>query len=887
MIPILFFGEATAFNTNGIGRLAECISCTVTEERNGIYECEFSYPITGRRYDDIKEGRLIVCTHDDKQDLQPFRIYRRSAPINGIVTFNARHISYDLSSVILKPFEAATIAAAFNGLRTNSMNENKFTFWTDKATTADFKVAVPVSIKEILGGVEGSILDVFGGGEYEWDKFTVKLYQTRGTDSGVTIRYGKNLMDITHEIDVGDLYTAVVPYWQDSTTGEVVYGDIVYGPAATSDSQRWNEENNVVMTDENGNLFDFTYSRPVVVPMDLTQEFGMDVVPTLAQLKAKALTKLRNGQAYIPKENIKVDFVQLWQTDEYADVAVLQRVGLCDTVSVYYPALGVKAEKQKVIKVVYNVLLDRYDSMEIGVAQTSFAQVVTGQVNEALSHAVTIDVMSAAIESATDLITGGRGGHVVFQMDADGKPQEIYIMDTEDVNTAVHVLRMNVNGIGFSSNGINGPYASAWTLDGRFVADFITTGNLNASLITTGAMSADFIQGGTLSLGQLNNRGGILEIRDGNGNVIGRWTNEGISVSKGVISGPSIALGGNNNESGLMQIYNASGQLIGFWDNTGIHISSGSITGSTIRSDHTTYSDSYLQLKNCMLDAYYQGTRIYTLELDGGRIFERIRTGGKTFYLYGSDASDYILFSGATNDYDRFRFNNGLRISGGGSVSIYENPTSSSPTSRDRTASILAINRQAGGSQFLNMVMLGSAQLYQRVGYSEIVLAPGGTSSGTIYVYGGLVCSGTKNRVVKTDNYDERLLYAYETPSPMFGDVGSGETDDEGLCVISIDDTFAETIFSKSYHVFLQKEGRGDLWVKEKANGFFVVEGTPNLKFSWEIKARQKGYECERLERLPSDDDYLGAYSTLEEEMLENDVISYLDEQEELLYETA
>lgn len=489
MIPILFYSEATAFNTNGIGRLTDILSCTVTEERNGVYECEFTYPITGIRYDEIKQGRLIVCTHDDKRDLQPFRIYRKSAPINGVVTFNARHISYDLANVILKPFTATSVAAALAGFTTNAMSENRFTFWTDKATEANFKVEYPISVKAILGGMEGSILDIYGGGEYEWDKLTVRLYQDRGVDSGVTIRYGKNMTDIIHEIDTGDMYNAVVPYWRDSSSGTVIYGDIVGGAISTNDTATWTDESRTIMKDENGTAFEFEYGRVLVVPMDLSTAFGEGVTPTKTQLTNKAAQKLANGDQYLPKERIKVDFVQLWQTDEYANVAVLQRLSLCDTVSVYYPALGVNAVKQKVIRVVYNVLLDRYDSMELGAAKTSFASTITGQITEEIIPQ-TVDVMRAAIDRATELLTGGMGGHVVFDTDADGKPQEIFIMDTEDVNTATTVLRINLNGIGFSRHGINGPYETAWTLDGNFVADFITAGTLNANLLRAGIIKS-------------------------------------------------------------------------------------------------------------------------------------------------------------------------------------------------------------------------------------------------------------------------------------------------------------------------------------------------------------------------------------------------------------
>lgn len=120
--------------------------------------------------------------------------------------------------------------------------------------------------------------------------------------------------------------------------------------------------------------------------------------------------------------------------------------------------------------------------------------------------------------------------------------------------------------------------------------------------------------------------------------------------------------------------------------------------------------------------------------------------------------------------------------------------------------------------------------------------------SGKITAY-QLSVSGSKSRIARTQNYTDRLLYCYETPSPMFGDIGEAELDETGICYVSMDDVFCETINTEmEYQVFLQKEGQGDIWVDLKEPAFFVVKGTPGLKFAWEVKARQKEYEYERLE---------------------------------------
>lgn len=489
MIPVLYESTETSFTTNGIGRLSDCVSCEVTEERNGEFEAEFTYPINGIHYEDIAEGRIILVDHDEQKDAQPFIIYRRSAPINGIVTFNAHHVSYLLSNVIVRPFTASSVADAFNTFTASTMNTNPFTFWTDNATGGTMKSEVPASVRSLLGGTQGSILDVFGG-EYQFDKFLVRNYAQRGSDKGVTIRYGKNLTNIVWEVDTMDLYGSVVPFWSDGES-TVVYGGIVSGSGAVNR----------------------------VTTLDLSNEF--DEAPSVADLESRAASFLASNEPWIPKENIKIDFVPLWQTDEYADVAPLERVCLCDTVTVYYTDLGVQANA-KVIKVVWDALLEKYTTIELGQAKSSFADTIIGTVDNKIAEAVanvpTTSAVQAAIDHATELITGGMGGHIVFLYDADGKPTDMLVMDTDNVSTAVKVLRINVNGIGFSSTGVSGTYTSAWTLDGSFVADFITSGYL----------SANRIHGGTLTLGGSQNGNGVLVVYNASGTEIGRWDKDGI-----------------------------------------------------------------------------------------------------------------------------------------------------------------------------------------------------------------------------------------------------------------------------------------------------------------------------------------------------------------------
>ena len=532
MIPILYGRNERSFLSNGIGRLSDIISCLVTEERNGMFEVEFQYPITGVHYSELTDGMIISVTHDDNGDRQPFRIYRKSAPINGIVTFNARHLCYDLRNVIVAPYTASSCADALTGIASNAMTACEFTFWTDKSVSKNFKLESPKSAWEMLGGSEGSILDVYGTGEYKLDGTTVKLYLHRGANNGVTIRYGKNLTDLTNEIDSGEVYNAIVPYWHDEETGVTVYGSVTVGSSVPLTLDYWTNENGLRITNEDGTPFEFAYFNLACVVRDFSDAF--EEQPTSAQLNQAALTFLNNNQPWIPKQNLQVDFVPLWQTDEYSAVAPLQKVKLCDTVTIIYNELGVNATA-KVIRVVYNALTDRYDSIELGDARSGFADVITGETNEKIEK-MSEDFaaqMSKAIDHATELITGGLGGNVVMKQDANGKPTEILIMDDEDPDQAVHVLRMNVNGIGFSSNGVNGPFTTAWTLDGAFVADFITTGTLNANLITTGTLNGQNINVINLSAQDVNMSGSFVSTQV---DPLAYETNNTVTIDGGAVT---------------------------------------------------------------------------------------------------------------------------------------------------------------------------------------------------------------------------------------------------------------------------------------------------------------------------------------------------------------
>lgn len=460
MIPILYNGNEQNFTSNGLGRLSDAITCKVVEERNATYELEMTYPITGIHFDDIQEGRIILAQPFDGGLTQPFTIYQITKPLNQVVTVKAQHISYQLSGIVVMPFEANSCVSAIAGIKTYSSSSNPFTFTTDKTVTAHYEVTAPTAARGLLCGQQGSILDVFGKGDFEFNRYDVKLWVNRGTDNHVTLRYGKNITDLKNVVDMTNVYTGIVPFWAD---GE---GNTVTLPEKVIQSGHESE-----------------YPFQIIKPVDFSSNWENE--PTQEQLRTAAQNYVANNEGWKLKNNITVSFVALWNTEEYKNIAPLERVKMCDIVHVQVPKFGINFDT-KVVKTDYNVLLERYNSITLGdtyyTLNSVFQEEISSSEERQSSH------MQKAIARATKLIQGGLGGHVVFNTNADGEPQEILIMDTDNIQTAVNVIRMNLAGIGFSTNGYNGPFHTAWTIDGHFVADYIDTGTLDADLIKAGRL---------------------------------------------------------------------------------------------------------------------------------------------------------------------------------------------------------------------------------------------------------------------------------------------------------------------------------------------------------------------------------------------------------------
>ncbi len=497
MIPILLDG------TTRIGWLKDCLSCEVTEERNGAYELTLTYPASGSMARELTVERFIKAKPNQTAENQLFKIYKVSKPISGIFTVNAEHVSYALSHYPISSVSlpSANPTQAINALLTNAANNlgssHGFTVETsDIATNAAFSVS-NVSARAGLGGVEGSVLDTYGG-EFEFDNYKIKLHRARGSNNGVIISYGKNLTDVKCDISSDSSYTAVYAY------------------AARDDIS---VSLTMPVTNSSG-------IAARVLMRDFSSEFGTDEELTSAALNEKVTAWLALNDINALTISMSVSFVDLSQSPEYSSYKLLESVNLCDTVTVRHKDLNLNITA-KVIKTTYNVLNEKYSKVELGSARANFSSTIEQLQKETQSvkhevHKTESKITQeylAAIQDATNAITGNSGGYI--RLNPAENPQELLIMNTPSAETATKIWRWNLSGLGYSSTGYSGPYRTAITQDGHIVADFIDTGTLTANIIKAGIMQSangEFsfnLESGHIEASDINITGGDINLDGG------------------------------------------------------------------------------------------------------------------------------------------------------------------------------------------------------------------------------------------------------------------------------------------------------------------------------------------------------------------------------------
>ena len=665
MIPILFDKSAQTFTTNGIGRLSDAVSCEVEEEGNGKYVCTLTYPVSGSLFDQIEPQSIIYAVPSQGTDPQPFRVEKITKPINGRVIIYANHISYDLSKNVVMPFSveagAGACAEVMVKLKEKAVETCPFDFWTDVNTIASYKQTAPSSIRSRLGGVEGSVLDQFGGQD-EWNGYHVKLHRQRGRiNTGIVLKYGKNITDLTQEENIAATVTGVVPFWSD------IEGDtIVTLPEKAVYSQ-----------------YADRYPFKLTEPLDLSMNW--EEKPSVESLRLAAQAWIAKSELGVPKVAIDVSFVPLWDTEEYAAVAPLERVGMFDEVTVEFEKLGVKATA-KVVRTVYDCLKDRYKEISVGSLRSTLAQTLNDQ--NAKNIQTITDIGQRAGTASMDMINKATAwlrngeGYIMARTDQDGNWTELFAMDTADPTEARDVVRINKNGIGGSTSGIEGPFNVAMLIDGTIVASVIASGILqdrNGNFVLN-------LDSGTLSIGANANMNGqtlgdmktvisatasglsseVTRATNAEGSLSSRITqnadNIALKVSKGDVSSQiSVESGQITLTGGRLVITSGNFQLTsgGIMTCYGANIRGTLITGDVDNNNYLEYSGVEIYAHSSNGNSWINfnnnvGTQYRVIELRGGGVAFSV---GK---IYVANEGSTSVSTGQTGTFGGLYFKKGI-----------------------------------------------------------------------------------------------------------------------------------------------------------------------------------------------------------------------------------
>lgn len=478
MIPILYDKRETEFITNGIGLLTDAVSCLVTEERNSTYELTLVYPQSGHLAEYIEEDSIIKAKANDTDELQLFRIYKTGKQIGDNTTYYAEHISYELTANPVEHFNVSGVNAqqALTELLKQAIFPHKYTGYSNITTVNKTSINEVVSIRKALGGITGSLLDVWGG-EYHFDNYKIELLKNRGHNNGVTIAYGKNLVDAKQEKNIANVVTAIFPY--------------AYYKTDEAEEETYVSLKEKVLIHPNSDIYAYTRCEPI----DFSEEFTDGEIITQDALREKA-QKYIDNMSIEPDINITLSYAQLKKTKDYKNIEVMESIALCDTINVRIDKLNINATA-KVVKTTYNSIKERFESAEVGNVRTNLVKQLNAKQKETqesieVSKSRTEKIketIEKTIKDVTAAITGNSGGYVVLYPEKN--PQEILILDTPNINTAKNVWRWNLAGLGHSSNGVNGTFTTAITADGQIVADFITAGKLTGEILAAGTVYAE------------------------------------------------------------------------------------------------------------------------------------------------------------------------------------------------------------------------------------------------------------------------------------------------------------------------------------------------------------------------------------------------------------
>ena len=480
----IYTSDTTDFNNNGLGFLTDSISCIIDDEINGNYQLTMEYIKDGKLAEYLAEENIIKCTVADGTE-QLFRIKIVQKNFKTIVV-TAYHIFYDLLNNFLEDAYPKNLngASFLNNILSNTTFATSFTANSNISDTKSARYVRKNPVIAIMGDIDNSMVNLFGG-ELKRDNFTINFLTRIGNNNGVKLLFGKNITGIDVTVDITNVATRVMPQGFDG----------LLLPEKYVDSPLINN-----------------YPTPKIVKLEFNDvkydqdstETGVytDINDAYDALRAKVQEQYTNGLDK-PQININVDWIELSKTNEYKNYTNLEKVNIGDTITANILDMDYET---RVIATKYDALEERIINFQIGTFKPSIDSKIN-KITLEVEETLPTSILEEAQANATNLITSAMGGYVYKTQ------SELFIMDTNNPNTATKVWRWNLNGLGYSSNGINGPYNLAMTMDGKIVADFITTGSLSADRVSGGTLS-----GTSISIG--NNFGvttaGAMTAKSGN-----------------------------------------------------------------------------------------------------------------------------------------------------------------------------------------------------------------------------------------------------------------------------------------------------------------------------------------------------------------------------------
>ena len=440
------------FSRNGLGVIPNVLNAKVVDEINGEYSLTFEYPMSEPMATELVEDRIVKCKVADGTE-QCFIIKTIQKSFDKMSVY-CTHLFYLLYDNFLEDTYPQNLSPKpfLDHILSRANYQLPFTTTSDISTTKTARYVRKNCVEAILGDIDNSMFNLFGM-ELKRDNWNIGLKARLGSDKGEKLIFGKNITGVDVNIDTTGVYTRIMPIGFDGLLLPEKYVDA-------------------------DNIDEYPYPRiclyefPDIV-YDPEQEGAYHNLEDAYQALRDAVNELYANGINKPLINISVNWVELSKTEEYKQYSALERVDLGDTLTCNLFGMDYTT---RVIKTEYNPLTDRIDTFEIGTFQPNIATSMN-KIDFDVTQINPSSILEQAQENATSLITQAMGGYV-YKTNS-----ELYIMDNEDPNQAVHVWRWNINGLGYSSTGINGNYGLAMTMDGSIVADFITTGHLNTSVI--------------------------------------------------------------------------------------------------------------------------------------------------------------------------------------------------------------------------------------------------------------------------------------------------------------------------------------------------------------------------------------------------------------------